>query len=84
MKDFSDEMADGLKEVQLEILDELDRICNENGLRYYLAYGSLLGAVRHNGFIPWDDDIDVMMPYNDMVKLEAIFNDVADTDRFFY
>ena len=53
MKDFSDEMADGLKEVQLEILDELDRICNENGLRYYLAYGSLLGAVRHNGFIPW-------------------------------
>ena len=84
MKDFSDEIKNGLKEVQLEILDELDRICNENGLRYYLAYGSLLGAVRHNGFIPWDDDIDVMMPYNDMVRLEAIFNAVADTERFFY
>ena len=74
MKDFSDEIKNGLKEVQLEILDELDRICEAYGLRYYLAYGSLLGAVRHNGFIPWDDDIDVMMPYNDMVRLEAIFN----------
>lgn len=84
MKDFSDEIKNGLKEVQLEILDELDRICEAYGLRYYLAYGSLLGAVRHNGFIPWDDDIDVMMPYNDMVKLETIFNEVADTERFFY
>ena len=84
MKDFSDEIKNGLKEVQLEILDELDRICEAYGLRYYLAYGSLLGAVRHNGFIPWDDDIDVMMPYNDMVRLEAIFNEVADTERFFY
>ena len=52
-------MKEGLKKGQREILDEVDRICKEKGLRYYLAYGSLLGAVRHSGFIPWDAVIDI-------------------------
>ncbi len=55
-----------------EILSEFDRICKEHGLHYTLAYGTLLGAIRHKGFIPWDDDVDVSMPRPDYEKLYAL------------
>lgn len=48
-----------LRSTEIEILDFVVDICNKYKLRYYLLYGTLLGAVRHNGFIPWDDDIDI-------------------------
>ncbi len=57
-----------LREIQLislEVCKRLDRICDEQNIRYYLYAGSLLGAVRHKGFIPWDDDIDIVMPRPD-------------------
>lgn len=57
-----------LKKVQLseyEILYEIDRICKLKNINYSLAYGTLLGAVRHNGFIPWDDDLDIVMERTD-------------------
>lgn len=57
------------KDKQLEILHELDRVCKEAGITYYLAYGTCLGAVRHKGYIPWDDDIDVFLLADDMKKL---------------
>ena len=63
---------DALHKVQYDILIEFDRVCKKYGLRYFLSYGTLLGAVRHNGFIPWDDDIDTIMPYDDFEKLKAI------------
>ena len=57
-----------IKVLQLEILDEVHSYCKENNIDYSLCYGTLLGAIRHNGYIPWDDDIDLMMPRPDYSK----------------
>ena len=64
-----------LRKLQLRLLDiltDIDRVCREHGLRYYLMYGSMLGAVRHGGFIPWDDDIDIGMPRDDYERLMPV------------
>ena len=57
--------SERLKQIQLSILDDIHSFCTENGLNYSLCGGTLLGAVRHKGYIPWDDDIDLMMPRED-------------------
>lgn len=56
------------QQASLKVLIKFDEICKAQGFRYYLIYGTLIGAIRHNGFIPWDDDIDVMMPREDFDK----------------
>lgn len=66
---------EGLKEIsriQLEIMDEVHRICTQNQITYYIVYGTLLGAVRHKGFIPWDLDIDVAMPREDYERFKCV------------
>ena len=64
-----------LQLTELEILKELDKVCRKHNLRYYIVGGTLIGAVRHKGFIPWDDDIDVSMPRKDFNKLCKIAKD---------
>jgi lipopolysaccharide cholinephosphotransferase len=63
------------KKVQVSILDALVKYCDENRLTYFLGYGTLLGAIRHKGFIPWDDDIDILMPRYDYDKFIENFKD---------
>lgn len=63
-----------LKEIMLCILNDIDVFCQAHSIRYCLAYGSLLGAVRHKGFIPWDDDIDIWMPRQDYMRFMQLYS----------
>lgn len=62
-----------LKQIQIEILSAVDRFCSDNDIQYSMACGTLLGAIRHGGYIPWDDDIDIYMLRKDFNRFEKIF-----------
>ena len=80
--EYDKKTLDKLHNVELELLNEFVRICDKNKLTYFLVGGSLLGAVRHSGFIPWDDDIDVGMPRKDYDKFLKIVTKELKDDYF--
>ena len=69
---FVDENRKKIWAILIDLLVRFDRFCNDNQLNYFLIFGSLLGAIRHKGFIPWDDDIDITMPREDYQKFIAL------------
>lgn len=83
-KRYDDETLKHLQQVELKILKYFIKICEENDLTYFMYAGSLLGVIRHQGFIPWDDDIDVIMFREDFEKLNNILEKNLDEKyRFF-
>lgn len=66
---------DEIKQAELELLRVFDSFCRAHQIRYFLSYGTLLGAVKYKGFIPWDDDVDVLVPREDYDRLVAAFRD---------
>jgi len=68
---------------QLELVKMIDKLCSQLNLTYYIIGGTLLGAVRHGGFIPWDPDIDIAMPRGDYEKIKKYFSE-NNNDRYFY
>ena len=75
---------DEAKKIEIEILDVVAQFCEERGINYFLDSGTLLGAVRHKGFIPWDDDIDVGMLRCDYDRFMDIFNNDATGERYVF
>lgn len=71
--EYDDKILKHLQRLELMILKDFIKICEENNLTYYIYAGSLLGAIRHNGFIPWDDDLDVVMFRDHYEKFKKIF-----------
>ncbi len=73
-----------LQRIELEILIEIDRICRKNKIYYSLTGGTLLGAVRCGGFIPWDDDADISMMRSEYIKFQKACKTDLDSDRFYF
>ena len=82
--DYDKEQIRQIQKKALEILLYFKKICDQHNIRFYVGSGCCIGAVRHHGFIPWDDDIDVFLLREDYEKLPDVWNSFADTKRYAY
>lgn len=81
--EVSEEQKCEIQKAELLILDEVDRICKKHNIKYMVAYGTLIGAIRHQGYIPWDDDLDLCMLREDFLRFREMCKEELDS-RFFY
>lgn len=81
---LSNEQMEQLHKIELEMLIEVDRICNKNNIRYTIIGGTLIGAIRNKGFIPWDDDVDIAMLRSDYEKFRVACKKDLDKTRFYF
>ena len=72
-----------LQNVILSIMKDMDKLCQENGIEYYLLGGSAIGAIRHKGFIPWDDDLDIIMSHDNYDKFIEVCKTKLDTNKYY-
>lgn len=84
MIELGNEELRRLQLIQLELLEEVDRICRKCGIKYNIIAGTLLGAVRHSGFIPWDDDADVALLRPEYEKFRLACKKELDKNRFYF
>lgn len=84
MVQLNDEMLRQVQLIQLEMLIEVDRICRKCNIKYNIIAGTLLGAVRHGGYIPWDDDADVALLRSEYEKFRQAVKTELDTSRFYF
>ncbi len=70
--ELTEEQRNALQQLELSVLIRVDNICKKHNITYWLGYGTLLGCIRHKGFIPWDDDIDICMPRADFERFRLI------------
>ena len=82
--EIDDSWKEKIRKIQLKMLEDLNQLCLENDIKLMLGGGSFLGAIRHKGFIPWDDDIDLMMLRDDFEKLLKILNGLPKKYEFQY
>lgn len=80
---LNNEQLKKIQSIELELLCEIDSICRKNNITYTLGYGTLLGCIRHNGFIPWDDDIDICILRSDYERFRSICKTEL-SDKYFY
>jgi len=72
-----------LQLVMLDMIKDIDKVCKKNNIEYSLSFGSVLGAVRHKGFIPWDDDMDIMMTYDNYLKFIDCCEKELNKNKYF-
>lgn len=84
MIEISEQTLRQIQMIQLEMLVEVDRICRKCGIRYNIIAGTLLGAVRHGGYIPWDDDADVALERPEYERFRQAVKTELDTSRFYF
>lgn len=80
---ISDEELQRIHEIQKEMIREIDRICRKNHIHYNMVGGTMLGAIRHGGYIPWDDDVDIGFLRNEYEKFRKVCKEDLDHSRFY-
>ena len=84
LKELPKEQSEAQKKLLLEMYKDISNLCDEHGLVYMMGGGTCLGTVRHQGYIPWDDDLDIMMPRDSYEKLIVLLSNNLLGDKYEY